>query len=125
MVRLIGVSSFQWSTSEQVWPFEKTYDGKTLYCKYFQITMGGSGAEINHNISGGNVIARIRKLWGMTRGNIAIMGEARPLPFVERNDYSGYNVDLKIDNTKIMLYTQIPSSYNGIVCDVFVIYEGV
>lgn len=27
-----SVSSFTWSTSEQVWPFEKASDGSTLYC---------------------------------------------------------------------------------------------
>lgn len=35
MIRLVGnsVSTFQWSNSEQVWPFEKSKLGYTLYCK--------------------------------------------------------------------------------------------
>ena len=37
MLRLVGVGvgveEFQWSEDEQVWPFEKTSDGDTLYCK--------------------------------------------------------------------------------------------
>lgn len=33
-----SLSTFTWSTSEQVWPFEKTVNGDTLYCK--QINMG-------------------------------------------------------------------------------------
>ena len=38
MADLRGVDNygFQWSTSEQVWPFEKASDGSTLYCKEFQ-----------------------------------------------------------------------------------------
>lgn len=32
-----GISEFQWSTSEQVWPFEKAIDGSTLYCRQVSI----------------------------------------------------------------------------------------
>ena len=34
MIKLSNTtSSFTWSTSEQVWPFEKDRQGRTLYCK--------------------------------------------------------------------------------------------
>ena len=32
-----GPSAFQWSTSEQVWPFEKDHSGNVLYCKELSI----------------------------------------------------------------------------------------
>ena len=37
MLRLVSaggsIEEFQWSTNEQVWPFEKASDGSTLYAK--------------------------------------------------------------------------------------------
>jgi hypothetical protein len=53
MTRLAGVSSFQWSTSEQVWPFEKSENGATLYCRLFtgQLPNGGN-LSIAHGLSG-------------------------------------------------------------------------
>ena len=32
MIKL-SVAEFKWSTSEQVWPFEKDSQGRVLYCK--------------------------------------------------------------------------------------------
>jgi hypothetical protein len=52
MTRLAGVSSFTWSTSEQVWPFEKAADGSTLYCKEIDCGyLGNSGWKSTaHNL---------------------------------------------------------------------------
>jgi len=46
------VAPFQWSTSEQIYPFERALDGSTLYCKYISAgAMPNSGwASIAHNI---------------------------------------------------------------------------
>lgn len=33
-----GLEAFQWSTSEQVWPFEKDLNGNTIYCKEFYVS---------------------------------------------------------------------------------------
>ena len=48
-----GVEEFQWSTSEQVWPFEKGPSGQTLYAK--QVDFGAlpnNGTKtVNHGIS--------------------------------------------------------------------------
>jgi len=45
--------AFQWSTSEQVWPFEKAADGSTLYCK--EVACGGmpnnGSVQTAHNIA--------------------------------------------------------------------------
>jgi hypothetical protein len=32
-----GPAAFTWSTSEQVWPYEKAVDGSTLYCRQVSI----------------------------------------------------------------------------------------
>jgi hypothetical protein len=49
-----GISAFTWSTSEQVWPFEKHDDGSTLYCRYVDFgALPNSGTKtVAHNISG-------------------------------------------------------------------------
>jgi hypothetical protein len=49
-----GISSFQWSTSEQVWPFEKASDGSTLYCKEISLgAMPNAGSKnVAHSITG-------------------------------------------------------------------------
>lgn len=56
---------FQWSTSEQVWPFEKDSSGNVLYCKEVNIgTMPNTGIKsVAHNITSLNV-SKIRKLTG-------------------------------------------------------------
>lgn len=49
-----GLSAFQWSTSEQVWPFEKDILGNTLYCKEIDFgALPNSGSKtVAHGISG-------------------------------------------------------------------------
>jgi len=53
MVKLAGVSSFTWKTTEQVYPFEKASDGSTLYCKEVNCgTLPNNGQqEVAHNIT--------------------------------------------------------------------------
>jgi hypothetical protein len=46
-----GSSTFQWSTSEQVWPFEKASDGSTLYAK--QINFGSLPNNGQKNVAHG------------------------------------------------------------------------
>jgi len=49
-----GISAFTWSTSEQVWPFEKASGGGTLYAKQIDFgTLPNNGTKtVAHNISG-------------------------------------------------------------------------
>jgi hypothetical protein len=52
------VAPFQWSSSEQVWPFEKDRNGNTLYCKEVDCgTLPNNGyGYTNHNISNLDVL---------------------------------------------------------------------
>ncbi len=64
-----GSNAFQWSTSEQVWPFEKDENGNTLYAKLFTVAdlAGSSGiAYIAHGLTGPNYCNR---LWATHTGN--------------------------------------------------------
>ena len=57
MLRLVGVGvgveEFQWSTSEQVYPFEKGHNGETLYAKFIDFgNLPNTGTkQVSHNIS--------------------------------------------------------------------------
>lgn len=45
------LNGFQWLRREQIWPFEKAQDGKTLYCKEVYIgTVPNSGGSYLHGI---------------------------------------------------------------------------
>lgn len=48
-----GVSPFQWSNTEQVYPFEKASDGSALYCKEINVgnLTNGSSKSVSHGIS--------------------------------------------------------------------------
>jgi hypothetical protein len=48
-----GIEEFQWSTSEQVWPFEKSVDGETIYCKEIDFgALPNNGTKsVSHNIN--------------------------------------------------------------------------
>ena len=60
-----GISAFTWSTSEQVWPFEKDELGRTLYCKQLDTgALPDNGAVFtNHNISSFDH-SRVFKVYG-------------------------------------------------------------
>lgn len=49
-----GPNKFQWSSSEQEWPFEKDTSGNTLYCKRISLgALPNNGTkQVAHNITG-------------------------------------------------------------------------
>jgi hypothetical protein len=49
-----GGGVFEWSTTEQVWPFEKDINGNTLYCKEVDLgALPNSGTKnVAHGITG-------------------------------------------------------------------------
>lgn len=112
-----GLAAFAWSTSEQVYPFEKDTDGSTLYCKYFQVSYSGTYGAWAHGISNSNG-SKVRRVFGQMIGN-AGMSESRPLPFVSSN-YSTNSVGIKADGTNIIL--ESAASYPSVTCNLFMIY---
>ena len=64
-----GVSTFQWSTSEQVWPFEKASNGATLYCK--EVNLGNlptyGAKNVAHGISNFNAGDDLFRLIGLRK----------------------------------------------------------
>lgn len=101
MVRLVGssVSSFTWSTSEQVYPFEKDVNGNTLYCKEVDFgALPNNGLKsVAHGV-GSFSSDNLFKAYGTSSLSGGTQGE--PIP-------QSYNsVDLYIDTTNINCRTQ-------------------
>jgi hypothetical protein len=77
-----GIEEFQWSTSEQVYPFEKDSNGSILYCKEIDLgVLPNSGAKnLAHGISSLNLdkVFRVEGLVGRgPAGNVLQLGTIR------------------------------------------------
>jgi hypothetical protein len=93
-----GISAFTWSTSEQVWPFEKDSAGRTLYCKEVNTgTLPTTNGEslTNHNISSFDP-AKLYKMYA--KGFNASSGITISLP----NVFAFFG----IKSTQIYIYVQ-------------------
>lgn len=121
MIKLVSnnassTSAFQWSTSEQVYPLEKSNSGETLYCREFNIGALPDNGQSFTSI-GSIVPEKIIAIYG--RGVGAAIGYALPLGF------SGCNasaVALQIYGGNIVITTTaVWSSVNS--CFVRVIYS--
>jgi len=107
-----GVSAFTWSTSEQVWPFEKGPSGETLYCKESTaLTLPNNGyANWTHNISGFNV-AKVFKLddivWSTTNSTVWQMSDLAAANAGNHYKYAG------LTTLSFRVYNQDMSAYSG------------
>jgi hypothetical protein len=107
-----GTQAFQWSTSEQVYPFEKASDGSTLYCK--EINFGafpnGGNKSVAHGISG-LVDNKVFNYYGMgyaTGGDSAVK-----VPYVDTNPT--YNIHMAVNSTTVVMSCNGDfSTYSGI-----------
>jgi len=115
-----SVTAFQWSSSEQVYPFEKTVNGDTLYA--IRVDMGAllntAGKTVAHNIPGGLIASKIHRLWGYASHP---SGFALPLPHVSGN--LAEMIALVFTNTDaIVVSYQNKTDYTG-PNFVFIIYS--
>jgi hypothetical protein len=104
-----AITPFQWSTSEQVWPFEKTENGDTLYCQYISLgALPNSGLlQVSPNSPISN--DKVFKIYGRAVGTAP---DTVPLPFSTPN--SGYNVQLQFHQGKFNVVTGTTwSGYTG------------
>jgi hypothetical protein len=106
-----GISSFQWSTSEQIWPFEKASDGSTLYCK--QVSFGAlpnnGSKSVAHNITSFSP-TKLHRMEALS-GNSS---QQEPTP---NSSTSGtqYQIASGINTTDVYIITGVDrSSYNAI-----------
>ena len=98
MIKLSNsVSEFQWSTAEQVWPFEKTNLNETVYARYYNApSYTGGNLNIAHGITG----IKVFRLYGTLTLNI---NDIRPLPYVADDSNSSFNIGLQADATNLKL----------------------
>ena len=105
-----GLSAFTWSTSEQVWPFEKDELGRTLYCKEVDTGLLPNTGVIyaNHNISSLDV-TKVYKLYARCYYAAGPLMLALPCEYV----YMGANATQIRINTSVDF--SIYTSYSYII----------
>lgn len=115
MIRLAGASAFTWSESEQVYPFEKDTDGKTLYCKVLTIPSLAAGyASVAHGVGLANKIFHMY-------AHIAAGGYySVPWPHAWS---ATHNVELHADNTNVNAYCNGGGGLIGNTLKIFLIYK--
>lgn len=80
MIRLAGTSSnFQWSTTPQLYPFEKAKDGQDVYARYYSASSANANSTITHGIT--NLPSKLVRIWGTAKYNAS--ENAIPLPYAE------------------------------------------
>lgn len=106
---------FQWSTSEQVWPFEKAADGSTLYCKQVNFgTLPNNGTKTTaHNISS-LTLSKVNRFYGAAT-------DGTYLQYLPQSNGSTYDVVFALTATDIYITTFANySSYSAVV---YIIYS--
>ena len=68
-----GASNFQWSSTEQVWPFELWNDGSTLYCKEINIGLLANASNVAYpltSIYSGLTAEKVHSFSGVARNGV-------------------------------------------------------
>lgn len=103
MIKLSGAASFTWSTSEQVYPFEKTEDGKTIYAKMWirENFSGATGTDyIPHGLTDPTYCF---KLWADYRVSTSF---ANSMENVTNPSYA-LGVDIYLTNIRLAFITNV------------------
>lgn len=111
-----GLDAFQWSTSEQVWPFEKGPNGETVYAKQINVANLPNTGVSDHAINPSQQISELLYLhfyggsdsWGWVPGNfpsywnVYVLGESPPFQSVRIEALT--NVSSQSGVIKILYY---------------------
>jgi len=116
-----GPVAFQWSSSEQVWPFEKDDSGNILYCKQIDCgTLPNSGnSNTSHNIPSLNTL-KVHKVEGLVFGPTST-DYALPLNMTRSDGYN-YTVSVWMQYTVVTIQTGFNYGTYGWTAKVRVIY---
>jgi len=104
MLRLVSaggsIEEFQWSSDEQVWPFERASDGSTLYCKEVDCgSLPNSGFKgVSHGIL--DLKEMVLLMGAVSNGALT---DFRPVPYVSTTTPA--SMDFSMSTTSILLYT--------------------
>lgn len=121
MIRLStpSISSFTWSTSEQVWPFEKDASGKTLYCQEidFGALPNNGSKSVAHGIALTDPSTQIFNLSGTNRAGSGSESFNYSFPLSD----TASSVLTAINSTYIVIITGY--NWSWVSCRVRVIYS--
>ena len=124
MLRLVsagGIEEFQWSSEEQVWPFEKASDGSTLYCKEIDMDLVPNNgiSHVSHSISGLD-LTKVFKLAGELNSP---SNGSLTLPHVQKD--GAYSITFRlIGSTLVELVTYTSYWFNmGYKCKARLLYS--
>lgn len=112
-----GGSVFQWSTSEQVWPFEKASNGSTLYAKEINFgSLPDTGVkQVAHNIS--NLLpSKVHNFYGIASNDSNPGADSvLQLGYASAPNMWSNPIVLEADNNYINVITGAswPASYTG------------
>ena len=97
-----GITAFQWSTSEQTWPYELDSSGNTLYAKKisFGVLPNASTKTVAHNIS---YLSDIRKLFRVHVHGVS--NASNTIHFVYPDPYPGYETSIYVNQTNLSIGT--------------------
>jgi hypothetical protein len=97
--------AFQWSASEQVYPFEKASDGSTLYCKeiYFGTLPDTGSKSVAHNISPSLTPSKVHAFYGILSNDS--LGDVYQLGFASQASQFGAPIVLVFLGVNVNVYT--------------------
>jgi hypothetical protein len=114
-----GVAAFEWSTSEQIYPYEKGFNGETLYCKVvsFSAAVGWSGAA--HGVTN----FRLHRMTAFVKDSTWAGGANcyANIPMTLPDNPTGYGISLHTDTT--MISCRIGANIGGGTAYVYLIYS--
>lgn len=105
--------TFQWSEAEQVYPYELTASGNTLYCKQVYLGTMPNGGFLNrsHNIASLDD-SKVHRVWGTMYISSSGSFNSAPIPYLSSNVNN--NIALNVSQTTIQVYClNNLSAYDG------------
>lgn len=98
---MVKLSSFIWSSKEQVYPLEKAADGSTLYCKeIYAGSLPNNGVKLAAHGIASIALGKVHKLSG-----VAIDTSNLVIPLPSASTSNGYNVVLALTPTDVYIAT--------------------
>ena len=112
-----GISAFQWSLSEQIYPFEKDVDGGTIYAMKLAFNMGSTSAVAYTGIT--NFKGCIRHWGNIYRYDEGFLN----LPVVFAGSFANYDVSTRFapDGSYVALQCDI-SFWSGQPVEYYLLY---
>jgi hypothetical protein len=104
-----GPAAFTWSTSEQVWPFEKSANGDTLYCRQVTVATLPNFGTVTTTVTGVTP-TRIFRMSAFKRRKVSVYDT-----YMIPEGTAVQQVGISADNTLIIYSLPDSTGWEGIV----------